>query len=580
MQNNLHAFDHGGLAADVYSLETENSGIYVYEICFRAAQSPALLEWEMPMLDIAGLWHPCCGMDRGIKADWYSPVKNMTSRSAPVMTFYNSCGFNRCTFSLSEIRKEHRIYAGVHEEDGTLHIRIQIPLDGQQDYRLLLRIDHRELRYCEVLHDVVNWWQKCGVTALPTPESAWEPVYSTWYAWHQEMHGDALVEECRRAATLGMRTIIIDDGWQTADNNRGYSYCGDWRVEPGKFPDLRKTVSQIHKLGMKCMMWFSVPYVGIHAGVWTQFSDKLLTYNPNNGAGVLDPRYPQVREYLIGTYERFLREYELDGMKLDFIDEFHMWPESPAFAEGMDCRDVQTAVNRLMSDVISRLQAIRPEVMIEFRQPYIGPGIWEYGNMFRAEDCPNSELYNRVKTLDLRLLMGSSAVHSDMLMWHPDESAEAVSRQIIACIFSVIQFSVRLDRIDQRKQKMLKWWIGFMEKNRKLLLHSPLEPMEPQNLYPLVVAETGHVGIVALYLANQVVTWKTAWNYGFILNGVGVGEVFFSPEAVGCYRITLRDCCGEAVQDLKLECSAGQICRLPLPAGGCAEIESDIIKVS
>ena len=90
MQNNLHAFDHGGLAADVCSLETENSGVYVYEICFRVAQSPALLEWEMPMLDIAGLWHPCCGMDRGIKADWYSPVKNMTSRSAPVMTFYNS----------------------------------------------------------------------------------------------------------------------------------------------------------------------------------------------------------------------------------------------------------------------------------------------------------------------------------------------------------------------------------------------------------------------------------------------------------------------------------------------------------
>jgi len=46
MQNNLHAFDHGGLAADVYSLETENSGVYVYEICFRAAQSLALLEWE------------------------------------------------------------------------------------------------------------------------------------------------------------------------------------------------------------------------------------------------------------------------------------------------------------------------------------------------------------------------------------------------------------------------------------------------------------------------------------------------------------------------------------------------------
>ena len=69
MQNNLHAFDHGGLAADVYSLETENSGIYVYEICFRAAQSPALLEWEMPMLDIAGL----CGVFLG-GAKYHMPI--------------------------------------------------------------------------------------------------------------------------------------------------------------------------------------------------------------------------------------------------------------------------------------------------------------------------------------------------------------------------------------------------------------------------------------------------------------------------------------------------------------------------
>ena len=32
------------------------------------------------------------------------------------------------------------------------------------------------------------------------------------------------------------------------------------------------------------------------------------------GAGVLDPRFPEVREFLIETYESALREWDLDGL--------------------------------------------------------------------------------------------------------------------------------------------------------------------------------------------------------------------------------------------------------------------------
>jgi len=50
-----------------------------------------------------------------------------------------------------------------------------------------------------------------------------------------------------------------------------------------------------------------------------------------------------------------------------------------------------------------------------------------YGNMLRAVDCPNAGPVNRKETVDLRLLADHTAVHSDMIAWHPNEQARASS---------------------------------------------------------------------------------------------------------------------------------------------------------
>ena len=50
--------------------------------------------------------------------------------------------------------------------------------------------------------------------------------------------------------------------------------------------------------------------------------------------------------------------------------------------------------------------------------------------MFRVGDCPNNFVKNRVGITDLRMLSGQSAVHSDMLMWHPEESPENCAIQM------------------------------------------------------------------------------------------------------------------------------------------------------
>ena len=153
-------------------------------------------------------------------------------------------------------------------------------------------------------------------------DEARDPMYSFWYSYHQEFTEEDVEAECRRAAELGFRTVIVDDGWQTDDTNRGYGYCGDWEVTEKKIKNMKDHVDRIHKLGMRYLLWFSVPYVGMYSKVWNLFHNKLIAVDEEQKTGILDIRYPEVRSYLKTIYVNAVKDWGLDGLKLDFIDEF------------------------------------------------------------------------------------------------------------------------------------------------------------------------------------------------------------------------------------------------------------------
>jgi len=225
-----------------------------------------------------------------------------------------------------------------------------------------------------------------------------------------------------------------------------------------------------------------------------------LWYWEGQGTWVLDPRYPEVRELIISTYEKALVDWDLDGFKIDFIDRFVPDDETVLTAEdGRDFASVDAAVDRLMTDVMERLRAINPDIMIEFRQRYIGPLMRKYGNMFRAVDCPNNAVANRVETMDLRLLSGDTAVHSDMFMWHPDDTVEHAALQILNVLFSVPQISVRLTQIPEEQLEMVRFWTEYWRENREVLLDGQLHPTRPAALYPMIRADNEEKTIVGLY---------------------------------------------------------------------------------
>lgn len=530
---------------------------------------------HIPCIDTAYLWHPNCGSSRQLQPDWASPISTMASVSAPVLCLFSEDGQNRLTLAASEVKEPLKLRAGIREEDATITLQVLLSTknwDWSVPHTLLLSLDFRDIAYYQAIRQVSSWWEnRCGLAPMPVPEKARMPLYSTWYSHHQEVFQDCVEEECRLAAELGLESVIVDDGWQTMDHSRGYAYCGDWEMAPGRFPDFARHVQKVHEMGLGVLIWYSVPFVGKKSQAWKRFHTMLLTTLEDMQAGVLDPRYPQVREYLTTQYEHAVRDWDLDGLKLDFIDQFYFHPDTPVYAPGMDCASVQEAVQRLLQEISGRLRDIKPSVMIEFRQRYIGPLMRCCGNMFRVTDCPGSGISNRIGIADLRLLSGDTAVHSDPVMFHGQEPAPIAALQILDCLFSAVQLSVPLGELSIEHRRMLKFWISFLKENVDILQKGQFIPHDPQLLYPVLEARGTDCAIAACYAADHILpVWEQA-SRAILINAAKSSRLCLRLPVHGSYQIRVRDCFGDTLSQSVREFPAG-LHEIPCPTAGLLEL--------
>ena len=436
----------------------------------------------------------------------------------PLITVFDDDNRNTIALACSEALRKLKFGIGISERTCVLRGAFrffEVKEPPMKDYEAEIRIDRRECFWAKAVSEASDWISSVnGFTPCRVPEAAFDPLYSTWYAFWQDVDAKTLEKEMPLAAALGMRTAILDDGWQKRDSASFYSATGDWMPFEGRFPDMRRHVDFVHQAGLKYMLWLSVPYVGDETAAWDLFKDKFLRINGEKSpgrVGILDPRFPEVREYLIRTYERVVRDWGYDGVKLDFIDQFVIRGEDPAVGQGFAGRDIRSlppAVDRLMKDVVSRLSTINPDILIEFRQQYMGPAIRQYGNMIRATDSPADSDRIRKQIADLRLTSGTTAVHADMLAWSRAETPERAARPILNSLFSVIQYSMMLDGLPESHRRVIENWIGFTQRHRAALVKGDFRPYHPELLYPRLEGESDAERVIALYSTPQPVDLK------------------------------------------------------------------------
>ena len=484
--------------------------------------------------DVHNVWVPFYGeseRDRLYCVEWGSVrYTSELGQYYPIACAFNEASESRLTVAASECLRLVRYGITCHSTDALLEGRFRFFSRAEAprtEYEAKILIDRRRgVFFGDAIADATRWIERtAGLRPCRVPEAAFDPLYSSWYAFWQDVHDKELEEEARMAAALGMKTMILDDGWQKESSKSYYSATGDWMPVASRFPDFRGHVDKVHAAGLKYMLWLSVPFVGNESKAFKRFEGKFL---PGDGdVRILDPRFPEVRQYLVDTYVRCVRDWDFDGLKLDFIDSIVLDGADPAEKDGWAGRDVLTvpeAVDRLMKEVYAALTSVKPDVLVEFRQKYTGPAIRQYGNMLRAADCPCDLVGNRRRIADLRLASGGTAVHSDMLVWSRDDTPEDAARSILSAIFGVVQYSMRLATIPPPQKDAIRHWIAFSQEHRETLLKGRFRPYNPELMYPLIEAEGERERIFAVYSPGQLVLLpadKTA----YVINATKSGEI-------------------------------------------------------
>ena len=545
-----------------------------FGVFYRVSGAEVQSVWIADMMNGDG-----CHLRPQLWWSWCTKYTSQLARNSPIAVGFNPNEISPVAIACSEAMEY--LEFGLYADDETADIIGRCEFFRQKvaprkNYTVKVLLDRRGRGFAETVRDLTAWVMKENdFTPAYAPEAAFDPLYSTWYAYLQDVHDGELETEAKLAASLGMKTMILDDGWQKEESASFYSAVGDWQPVKGRFPDMKAHVAKVHAAGLKYMPWLSMPFVGDESKAWNRFQGKFLRVNGEKSPGKvgnLDPRFPEVREYLISTYERMLRRYGFDGLKLDFIDSFTLPDDKPdpAIAEnyaGRDFKSVPEAVNRLMLDVHDRLVKINPDVLLEFRQAYMGPAILQYGNMMRAADVPEDHRENRRRICDLRLTSAGIAVHSDMLVWSKDETPEGAAMPILDVLFSTIQYSMILKKINPAHKEVIRHWLKFSQDHREALLKGEFTPHHPELAYPWVEGESVKERIVAGYAPSVVVKTGAADKPVYLVNGTGAASMVVESTSDGTAEFfdVLGKACGTAAFKAGLN-------RLAIPKSGYAKV--------
>lgn len=527
---------------------------------------------QIPLIDIHNAWttslygNYATVRNKGLTM-FQTDFETKISKDAPVCCYYDLHGNNRLSAALSETVESVKVNTGVYEELTSVMIRFTLfdneNLFKKRDkYNFVLRLDTRDIKFDQSIQDITRWYEDTllGNSILPVPSTAFEPVFSTWYNFHQNLFQNEVEEQCALAAEVGCKTVIVDDGWQTDDSNRGYDFCGDWQVSKNRFPDFESHVKTVQDMGLKYLLWMSVPFVGPKADIYNELKDYGLYFHREFGALVLDPRYPRCREHIVGTCKRLMRDYNLDGMKLDFIDSFDMKDadqKALSYDPERDTESLQEAVTTLLTEIRTTLESIKPNVLIEFRQRYVGPMIRTFGNMIRVHDCPHDSVANRFGIMDLRLFSGNTAVHSDMFIWDNGDTSHSTALQFINTLFGVPQLSINMKNMNAKQNKLTKHWLSFWTKNKDVLMFGDLSCERPDLHYSVVKSHLDKQSIVTVHINCPVQLFEKNEEKITIINGGLLDEFIIKMDTDKFVHIRHYDCFGELANEYEMILTKG-----------------------
>ncbi len=533
------------------------------------------IEWRVPAVDMHGFY---TGAPRSEELAslpyWRFHKESCANTTFPFVALFHRSGENRFACGLLDQLTEVALEGELSEATRSYQLRWHKPLGPidlvAEDWRETLFVSFAPRPWPEILQAYIatvdREWPE---PKLPVPEYAYDPVFCTWTAIHHDVSEDWVFRNARLAADLGFRTWLTDDGWFTDQATfANYRFTGDWEPCSSKFPDLAGNVHAVQAMGLRYMLWVAPFMVGDASQAARRYAHLLGEANTQMRFRNLSPRRAETRQIVGDLLVRLMSDYGLDGLKIDFVDAIGI---DNLVATPSDYRTLGAGVYDILSRAIDRVQAVKPGVLIEFRNPYANLASRRYANQYRASDVPINFALNRWQVTMLRLLAPDRAVLLDPALWHREDSDENVAVHLINAITTVPMVSVELDQYPQSHLDMIRSWIGFYQTHRDTIIHGEFAPELKLGTVPLIRFNGEGERIIGLY-DDIPITPGAGPLPLWILNASTRPFIEWLPDSLsGDCTVCTRDKFGRIVHK---DLVNFPVAHLPVQVGGSLEIRA------
>ncbi|MBR6587731.1 MAG: alpha-galactosidase [Kiritimatiellae bacterium] len=482
---------HGNVPETELRLELPKQGEVMVQTVDPKGRQRVLVSFDVPASDIQQIWRPDF-QQPFLERKWWLTANSSSMCDMPYMAFFNLAETNRLSIGAEALEWDCRISSKINQEKGVYAVTLTVAADDSGTIKpFKVTIDRRPVVWTEALAD---WRNSLSYGKGRYPEAAWKPVYCSWYAVHAALSQDWVERTGEIAAKLGFRTFILDDGWSYDESKRvnpesikeWYRDVGKWDAfSLGKFPDFKAHRERMRAFGLKYLVWVSPYFIGIRSSAYTKWKDRLAGQEPFEGNVLTDVADAEMMESVTEQLVRLLKDADLDGLKIDFLDYIKPSVEKPRSGFGYG----------YVRNLMSRLKSVKPDGLFEFRQSYATPLTLELGTQFRAGDVPFEWLCNILRIAQIRLAVGDGVpVHADPIFWSQHETRDNIVRHFMAAMAGVPMVSMDLEKLPGwQKDEIARWMRIYSQR---------VEPFQKQGRWN-VVYRNGSLAYVTSIRGNE-----------------------------------------------------------------------------
>lgn len=158
---------------------------------------------------------------------------------------------------------------------------------------------------------------------LPASEKTLPVLFNEFCSTWGKPTEETVLRHVRALKGKNLGYYVIDAGWYDDDAFEAATKLGKWELSRKAFPHgLKYVVDAIHDAGMKAGIWFEFEVAGRDEPDCFNKTDWLLTRDGRpitaGDRRFWDMRKPEVQEYLAHRVIDFLRDNDIDYMKVDY----------------------------------------------------------------------------------------------------------------------------------------------------------------------------------------------------------------------------------------------------------------------